>query len=438
MAERTKYGNGKIRFAMTLAIVWLLASFATGGVSGQESELISQTAWHLKATSSFNAAFKKTGDYAFDGQPGTLWESASQVPATLDIDLGHIYDVKGFAYLPRQEGPWGRIKKYSFYVSHDGSSWGSPVSTGDLLKDMKVQHVRFAKPETGRYVRLEGLAKYAGSGISVAELNILGTLSSTNTDPVVTITSPARYFPGLHVYEPASFNIRAIASTKNDEDPVQVSFYSNSELLGVDTTAPFSWDVSSATAGLYQFVAKAKYRDDTEATSQKHDFEVRSAAHGIPMDRKNWKLQFVDSWKPRTDVGKAPGHKSFDDNPFTWWVTQWEPPNNTSYPHVIEIDMGKSYSIGGFLALPPQDPGTWGTLKDYEFYTSTDGRQWGDPVAKGTFVYPTAYMQKEQGENFPFVDARYVKLKILSGYNTKNQVLRIAEINVLKKVQGHE
>jgi len=394
---------------------------------------ISQSTWKLQSTSSHSEAFEKIGDYAFDGQPGTLWESASQVPATLDIDLGHIYEVHGFTYLPRQEGPWGRIEKYAFFVSEDGSSWGSAISMGSLLNETKAQTKSFSKPKTGRYVRLQGLDSYVGTGISVAELNVIGTLSHSNTKPVVAIVSPLRYFPGVHVYEPANLSIQAVASPKNERNPVQVSFYNGSKLLGIDREAPFSWEVFSAPAGHYKLVAKAKYSEDLEVTSLPVDFEIRSAAHGVPMDRKNWRLQFVDSWKPNTDVGKAPGEKAFDNNPFTWWVTEWEPPGKTHYPHVIEIDMGASYTLGGFLTLPPQDPGTWGTLKDYEFFTSTDGVHWGKPVAKGTFVYPTAYMQKEQGDHFPFVKARYVKLKILSGYNAKNQVLRIAEIDVLEK-----
>jgi len=410
--------------------------FTTGVAMSQEPDVISQLAWELKSVSSYHPNFKKMGDYAFDGQPGTLWESALETPATLEIDLGHVYDLSGFAYLPRQEGPWGRIKEYEFSVSSDGSAWDVPVSVGELPSGREVKKVHFPTPKTGRYIRLRGITSHLGKGISAAELNVIGTLSDLNVQPVVAITSPVRYFPGVHVYEPADFSIRAIASKIKGKDPVQVSFYDKEKLLGTDDQSPFSWDVATATAGVYELTAKAKYSDDTEITSLAVQMEIRSAANGVPMDRSNWQLQHVDSWKENTDVGQSPGQNAFDNNPFTWWVTEWEPPNTVDYPHAIEIDMGKQCSIGGFLVLPPQDPGTWGTVKDYEFFTSTDGHSWGTAVAKGTFVYPTAYMQEEQTAHFPLVEARYVKLKILSGYNAANQVLRIAEIHVLEQAEA--
>ena len=68
---------------------------------------------------------------AFDGNPGSIWhtewgQTDPPHPHEIQIDMGKEYDVRGFAYLPRQSGENGRIADYEFYLSADGSNWGSP------------------------------------------------------------------------------------------------------------------------------------------------------------------------------------------------------------------------------------------------------------------------------------------------------------------------
>lgn len=55
------------------------------------------------------------------------------------------------------------------------------------------------------------------------------------------------------------------------------------------------------------------------------------------------------------------------------------------YPHWVDFDAGEPKTIKGITYLPRQDGNSTGTVKDYEIYISTDGSQWGEPVAKGTF-----------------------------------------------------
>ena len=60
-------------------------------------------------------------------------------------------------------------------------------------------------------------------------------------------------------------------------------------------------------------------------------------------------------------------------------------PKEPPHPHHIVIDLNATYTIAGFTALSRNDGNSNGAIKDYEFYVSQDGKQWGDPVAKGTF-----------------------------------------------------
>src|SRR5262249_6805994 len=101
---------------------------------------------------------------------------------TLVLDLGGQYQVDGFRYLPRQDGnPNGTIAGYQFYVSPDGTTWGTAVAAGTLAADMTEKTVRFtAKP--GRYVRLVAVSEINGnSWTSAAELNVFGAAAPSST-----------------------------------------------------------------------------------------------------------------------------------------------------------------------------------------------------------------------------------------------------------------
>ncbi|NJM40411.1 MAG: hypothetical protein HC853_06415 [Anaerolineae bacterium] len=66
------------------------------------------------------------------------------------------------------------------------------------------------------------------------------------------------------------------------------------------------------------------------------------------------------------------------------WHTQWYT-SNPAHPHWLRIDMVTPRSIGGFRYLPRTGSAD-GTIKDYAFYVSNDGVNWGSPVAQGTFA----------------------------------------------------
>ena len=119
---------------------------------------------------------------ALDGNPATLWHTAwsqqlAPLPHTLVLDLGGSYQVDGLRYLPRQDGGInGTIAGYQFYVSPDGTTWGTAVAAGTLAATTSEKTVRFTA-KTGRYVRLVALSELnGGTWTSAAELNVLGTL----------------------------------------------------------------------------------------------------------------------------------------------------------------------------------------------------------------------------------------------------------------------
>ena len=160
---------------------------------------------------------------------------------------------------------------------------------------------------------------------------------------------------------------------------------------------------------------------------------VGTAGTAIP--QSGWSLLSVDSQE--TTCGHYGAVNSFDGNPATFWHTQWCP-SIASIPHQIQINLGASYNVSGFTYLPRQDGCSHGWISQYQFYVSTDGVNWGNPVASGTFNYgtaptgcPGAAVLPAIQVLFPSTTGRYIQLRALSEVNG-NPYTAIAELNVLQ------
>ena len=78
------------------------------------------------------------------------------------------------------------------------------------------------------------------------------------------------------------------------------------------------------------------------------------------------------------------GYKLIDGDPSTIWHTMYSV-TVAGYPHWIDFDAADETMIKGFKYMPRQDGGNNGNIKDYTIQVSNDGKNWGEPVAKGTF-----------------------------------------------------
>jgi alpha-glucosidase len=59
----------------------------------------------------------------------------------------------------------------------------------------------------------------------------------------------------------------------------------------------------------------------------------------------------------------------------TFWLTEWSahaPP----HPHTLVIELSGAYLVDGFRYLPRQNGALRGTIREYRFYVSHDGRDW--------------------------------------------------------------
>ena len=122
------------------------------------------------------------GDYGknlVDGDPSTIWHTMYSItvpkyPHWVDFDCGEQKLIKGFSYLPRQDGGNnGNIKSYRVQLSDDGQNWTEPVSEGDFDGSSKEKKVMFDKPQRARYLRFTALSSQNGADFaSGAEFSV--------------------------------------------------------------------------------------------------------------------------------------------------------------------------------------------------------------------------------------------------------------------------
>jgi alpha-N-arabinofuranosidase len=122
------------------------------------------------------------------------------------------------------------------------------------------------------------------------------------------------------------------------------------------------------------------------------------------------KVVRVDSEETVGEDGK--GANAVDGDSGTFWHTQWQD-NSPEPPHEIVIELPQASSIKGFTYLPRQDDSENGTIKDYEFYLSADGTNFGEAVTKGSFENS----KSRKTVTFAPATCKFVKLRAISEVN---------------------
>lgn len=104
-----------------------------------------------------------------DGDPSTTWHTMYSVtvanyPHWVDFDAGEAKLIRGFVYLPRQDGGTnGNIREYTVQVSDDGKTWSKPVAAGSFGKGTGEQRVELERPVKARYIRFTALSSQNGA-----------------------------------------------------------------------------------------------------------------------------------------------------------------------------------------------------------------------------------------------------------------------------------
>ena len=122
---------------------------------------------------------QESADKLVDGDANTIWHTmysvtVAQYPHWIDFDAGEECTIKGFSYLPRQDGGYnGNIKNYEIFISSDGKEWKS-IKKGTFENNANIKRVLFDAPVKMRYIRFTALSSHNGADFAAgAEFEII-------------------------------------------------------------------------------------------------------------------------------------------------------------------------------------------------------------------------------------------------------------------------
>jgi alpha-L-fucosidase len=139
-------------------------------------------------------------------------------------------------------------------------------------------------------------------------------------------------------------------------------------------------------------------------------------------------------WQVLHADGEAKGHaaaKAIDGNTDSYWMSPKD--SSAAYPHELQVDLGESLTLKGFVYTPRHEVVGAGTIYTYEFYVSEDGKNWGTPVAKGNFSNiannPVAQTVKFKAP----VKGKFIRLVAVAPAKDNENWASVAELSVITK-----
>lgn len=138
-------------------------------------------------------------------------------------------------------------------------------------------------------------------------------------------------------------------------------------------------------------------------------------------------------WTVTADSSQAgnPATNLLDGNANTFWHTQFNP-TVVPLPHNVVIDMKTLYNVNAISIQPRQDGSSNGNIGQHRIDLSTDGVNFGTPMAIGTYVDNAA-----THKTFILITrARYVRITAQTEAGGRGQWTSIAEVQVFAASTG--
>ena len=189
---------------------------------------------------------------------------------------------------------------FSAYQSQDGSQW--TLVGSDTVSMPATVYVGLAV--TSHNPAATATATFSNVAVS--------TPTSANKPPTVSISAPAS---GASYTAPASIAITATAGD-TDGSIVKVDFYAGTQLLGSDSSSPFTFTWNNVAAGTYSLTAVATDSAGAKTTSQAITVNVTVASASAPA--KPTTLTFVPPTDYATNVTSLTLELRRSTDPIDW------------------------------------------------------------------------------------------------------------------------
>lgn len=159
----------------------------------------------------------------------------------------------------------------------------------------------------------------------------------------------------------------------------------------------------------YKYTSALEFRNGGTVTAWTKENPLLKVVNSFEkLERINTEVIFASS----EEVGSGSAKNLTDGDSNTIWHTMYSV-TVAKHPHWVDLDAKEVRIIKGFTYLPRQS-GTNGNVKDYTIHASLDGKNWGEPIVKGTFDKSS----KEKKVMFNnAIQARYIRFTALSEQN---------------------
>ncbi len=176
-----------------------------GGKPAPSIAVLPRAGWTATASDAETARVNNGAANVLDGSRATIWHSryspapAAPLPHSITIDTKAARGISGLRYLPRPDGGYGRIGKYSIEGSSDGTTW-KVLATGTWADTIAEKTVMFPAASV-RYVRLTATSEAGNRGpwSSAAEINLIGGRPAGSWGPTINfplVPAAAALLPG--------------------------------------------------------------------------------------------------------------------------------------------------------------------------------------------------------------------------------------------------
>lgn len=141
---------------------------------------ISRAKWSVTSNRESNGYYPIKN--AIDGNPNSTWFSGrankKETPVNLTLDLGELVHLKGFTYLPRQDGRnESNIFKYRIELSKYGNKWDTILDGkefSNIVNNPIIQKVLFPKSYKAKYFRITCIDDVHSEGwMNISELDVI-------------------------------------------------------------------------------------------------------------------------------------------------------------------------------------------------------------------------------------------------------------------------
>jgi len=266
-----------------------------GLVSGGAGTCVSSNlALNKPATASSVQTSAYPASYAFDGTQATRWSSAYSDAQWIYVDLAQRYDLCRVTIF--WETAYG--KDFDIQVSDDALTW---TTINSVRGNTSTQSV-LAVQGSGRYVRMNGIARGTQNGYSIKEMEVYGA-------PSVTCPTPASPQATDIQQNSATLGWGAVAGATNYS--VQYKAVADADWTTKTSTGTSIQltALSCATDYLYQVAANCS-NGQTSAYSTSAGFSTAACPAGCGPIPTRWTTSDIGS------IGKA-GEACYDGSTFT-------------------------------------------------------------------------------------------------------------------------